>query len=641
MDSDYLDKLVDVSKTRAPSSSPTSAPPANEREQWRATAARMGFRLADDFEATDEVRIYLGALVGPRAERAGAIGWLAMHGILEDLSPAELEAAPKTSTELGMPALQTIDPKAPPAHQIVENGVLGRMIIQPDTIAATSQALNQHDFSSAERQRLFVKLCDLHGRGESITPVVIEAEFHATGMGSLVARDLVQTALLQAAPADALPRYFEILKNYAARRASFIAGRDLMASALAGSPIDVATGKARAVLDRIGEEAGSGRPRRRLLTEDIGDIEEEEIEWLWPGRIPLGEVTVIMGKMGDGKSTLSGYLAMKVSTGTPWSDCPDDNEAGTVLILQAEEDSKRSIKPRMAAFGYGKGKVHLIKGTDQGDGEDSWFSLASDVDLLAKECETRGDVRLILIDPIGAYLRGINGWNEIETRAYLQPLFRLARDHDVAVVLLAHPKKDGECDILDRMSGTGAILQMARVGWYFSEDPGDKSRRLLSLMKGFDGTTRTAIAVAYDARKRVMTWFDDAIPMSARQVDHLLQKNAREAKLNAKPGRDPAIARKAEEFLLAAIAAGPMLLSAVQDQALNHGIKEGSFRMCWKRLTSEDGRVRRYRSEEDGRYWLALSAPKAESPEKPEEPGQPPGPPDSDNCGGAHNSPDD
>lgn len=368
----------------------------------------------------------------------------------------------------------------------------------------------------------------------------------------------------------------------------------------------------------LAEERARNRPKPKLITRSLDDIQEEEVEWLWPGRIPLGAPTLILGRQGDGKSTLMSWLAATVTKGSPWPDVPDDNEAGSVLILQAEESAARSIRPRMSAFGYAPGRVGMVQGVDRGDGRESWFSLAQDTELLAEECDRRKDVRLILVDPLSSYVRGISGYNDTEVREYMQPLFRLAEDYNLSVILVAHPNKDGEKDILDRVSGSGAYTQMVRMSWYLSEDPTNKGRRLLSLMKGnLHGATRTAIAVHYDDRLRKLTWFDDALKLNAREVDHLLQKAAREAKLQAKHGPDPAVRKKAEAFLLDLLKAGPTLQSAAEDQALNRGIKRATFCRAMKSLMESDGRVTRERRGEDVRWWLSLVEPQSEAAEDP------------------------
>ena len=56
----------------------------------------------------------------------------------------------------------------------------------------------------------------------------------------------------------------------------------------------------------------------------LSEVDEESVEWLWEGRIPLGKVTVIDGDPGTGKSTLTIDLAARVSTGR---DMPTPKEA--------------------------------------------------------------------------------------------------------------------------------------------------------------------------------------------------------------------------------------------------------------------------------------------------------------------------
>jgi predicted ATP-dependent serine protease len=47
----------------------------------------------------------------------------------------------------------------------------------------------------------------------------------------------------------------------------------------------------------------------------LSEVDEESVEWLWEGRIPLGKLTVIDGDPGTGKSALTTDLAARVSTG--------------------------------------------------------------------------------------------------------------------------------------------------------------------------------------------------------------------------------------------------------------------------------------------------------------------------------------
>ena len=57
----------------------------------------------------------------------------------------------------------------------------------------------------------------------------------------------------------------------------------------------------------------------------MSNVQAEEVKWLWAGRIPLGRITLIVGRPGVGKSFLTAELAARVSRGEPWPDgspCP-------------------------------------------------------------------------------------------------------------------------------------------------------------------------------------------------------------------------------------------------------------------------------------------------------------------------------
>ena len=47
----------------------------------------------------------------------------------------------------------------------------------------------------------------------------------------------------------------------------------------------------------------------------LASVVDQPLEWLWPGRIPLGALTLIIGEPGMGKGFLCVDLASRVSRG--------------------------------------------------------------------------------------------------------------------------------------------------------------------------------------------------------------------------------------------------------------------------------------------------------------------------------------
>src|SRR5437762_2374934 len=73
-----------------------------------------------------------------------------------------------------------------------------------------------------------------------------------------------------------------------------------------------------------------------LAERPVCDVEPFPQEWLWPGRIPLGSVTLIAGDEGVGKSLVALDIAARVTRGSSWPDAPDEpQDEGNVLILAA------------------------------------------------------------------------------------------------------------------------------------------------------------------------------------------------------------------------------------------------------------------------------------------------------------------
>ncbi len=52
----------------------------------------------------------------------------------------------------------------------------------------------------------------------------------------------------------------------------------------------------------------------------LADVAAEDVRWLWPGRIPYGKLTLLVGDPRLGKSFMTLDMAARLSTATPWPD---------------------------------------------------------------------------------------------------------------------------------------------------------------------------------------------------------------------------------------------------------------------------------------------------------------------------------
>ena len=101
----------------------------------------------------------------------------------------------------------------------------------------------------------------------------------------------------------------------------------------------------------------------------------------------------------------------------------------------------------------------------QDDKNGRMFSLVSDLEALRRKIIEIGDVRLVLIDPISAYLGvgKVDSFRGTDVRAVLTPLTTLAVDTKVAVIGVMHfNKKTDVTNALLRISDSLAFGAVAR-----------------------------------------------------------------------------------------------------------------------------------------------------------------------------------
>jgi len=142
----------------------------------------------------------------------------------------------------------------------------------------------------------------------------------------------------------------------------------------------------------------SNPPAPGVVLRCCNDIVPKPLRWLWPGRIPLGKLTLFAGDPGLGKSVVTLDVAARVTRGDGWPDgATAGYEAGSVIVLSAEDDPADTIRPRLDAAGADLRRVHILQAVRRAKptGETSLehFSLETDLLALQDAVVTVGDVR--------------------------------------------------------------------------------------------------------------------------------------------------------------------------------------------------------------------------------------------------------
>jgi putative DNA primase/helicase len=309
-----------------------------------------------------------------------------------------------------------------------------------------------------------------------------------------------------------------------------------------------------------------------LLSRNCASIISRQVRWLWPNYIPFGKITLFSGKPKVGKSVLLCDIAARVSNGKPFPYCDYGAVGGRVIILMAEDDPEDTINPRLIAAGANLGMLELMEGVRVG-GRDAGIDIARHLPALERKIREFGDVALVIIDPIMAFIGSRTDTNnDASVRDALMPLKKLAQELGFAVILNTHQKKSSE-DFLSGAMGSTAFTALARANFAVAADPKDKSR-VLFMASGVNLSRRSPPTLAYSIREAeringidapIVAW--EALPLSDYgEADYrraLRDEAARES------GSELS---NATDFLARVLAPGPMATRSLEVLAAEEGI---------------------------------------------------------------------
>jgi hypothetical protein len=152
------------------------------------------------------------------------------------------------------------------------------------------------------------------------------------------------------------------------------------------------------------------QPTAELALITVAEVQPKPIDWIWPGRLALGKLTLIAGDPGLGKSHIGLDVVARITSGKPW---PEQDSAsaplGSCIILSAEDSIDDVLRPRLEAAGADLTRVHALQGVRardrEGHSRSTLFSLQYDLELLGEKIVALADASSVMIDPITALSR--------------------------------------------------------------------------------------------------------------------------------------------------------------------------------------------------------------------------------------------
>jgi RecA-family ATPase len=207
-------------------------------------------------------------------------------------------------------------------------------------------------------------------------------------------------------------------------------------------------------------------------------IAEEPTEWEWEGYLVRGALNLIEGNPETGKTLFVLTALANLSSGRPLPFGPaDPKRQRRVLFLTAEDSVAKTVIGRLKAAGANLENVLVQKER----ASDLVFAGAGIDDL--REIVRGARIGMIVLDPLNAYLDGVDINKEMEVRGALRPMRDFAEDENVTLVGLRHLNKATDKPALYRGGGSIALTAVARSTLLVAKHPEDSDLRVVISQK--------------------------------------------------------------------------------------------------------------------------------------------------------------
>lgn len=303
---------------------------------------------------------------------------------------------------------------------------------------------------------------------------------------------------------------------------------------------------------------------------DLIGVEKSKADFLLYPYLPLGSLTILDGDPGMGKSLVTAEIAAIVTNGGRFAN-GERVKKGKVLFLSPEDEPDRILRPRMEAHGGNVAKVRFM---------DKPFLLDSHgIALLRRELKLHGSI-LATIDPLSAFIpESVDMYRANESRGFMRPLAMLARELNIAILVVRHLRKASTDSAIQRGQGSMDFIASVRSGLAVLEHPNDPDTRVFTQSKANyskRGPSITFEVTATDGGATPRIKWNGVIDQTA---DQLLQVSKKASAVE-----------RAEAMISDWLAAGEMAARAAIDRLVAAGFSERTIDRAKENLGVISGR---------------------------------------------------
>jgi hypothetical protein len=322
-------------------------------------------------------------------------------------------------------------------------------------------------------------------------------------------------------------------------------------------------------------------------------LEHREVRWLWRGWLPFGNLTLLDGDPGLGKSMLTLDLCARISTGLPMPDGSPGPGVACSLVLNAEDGAEDTIRGRLESLGAARDRVFVVDCAE--NDRVAPVGLPSQWTAL-NQVIAQHEAKLVVIDPVVAFLdRGIQANSDQSVRRVLEPLRQVAVRRDCAILMVRHLNKAGGGQARYRGSGSIGFQGACRATWLVERDPSAPGGVVLAQVKNNLASRQPSLTFSLTATEatdgaRTLSW-GGVSPLSADQLLAAARRGS---------GQSPELDR-ACRFLEKLLEDGPQTTPVIWESGRALGLSERILRQARGVLGVRSKRVGK--GHEHRAYW--------------------------------------
>jgi putative DNA primase/helicase len=318
------------------------------------------------------------------------------------------------------------------------------------------------------------------------------------------------------------------------------------------------------------------------------DEEIEDYDWVWPGRFALKKIGLITGLPDEGKGVLLSDIIARVTRGLSWPCNEGNAPVGNVILFTAEDDSKDTIVPRLMAAGADLKRVTIIKMFREA-GKERMFSLVTDLPMLRQQVIEIGNVKMIVIDPVSAYLGigKVDSFRATDVRAVLGPLKEFAEELRLFILGVIHfNKKMDVTNLLLRVSDSLAYTAAARHVYGIVNDEDNQRKLFVKGKNNIAPREQQTLAFGFNTRevgtdKRTgnqisrpfIVWEDRPVDITATEALQALNES-----------KSPSERESAKDFINMLLSNGPVGSKDVYEAGKENGFSKRTLERARRQL---------------------------------------------------------